>query len=334
MYAELAAARFAFGAIGLFPLETSLKIGASFAAALGRLIKRLNFVGHRNLELALPELSASQHEKILDGCFASLGRQLGLVSHFKNFTPEDVRNLLDVEGKENFDKAHAGGKGVLFFTGHFGSWEIFNLVPPAFGHTMSILVRRIDNPLVENFMENLRTRFGCRTIDKKTSARAMFRLLQSGEILGIVADLNMQEREGIFVDFFGIPASTTTSVARLALRTEAVVLPAFAIWQQDKKKYLMKVCAPIEIPAGGDTPENVAIVTQSVTNKIEEFVRKYPEQWMWIHKRWNTRPSGEPNLYAKDFKSQKSKIKGQMSEVRGQNPSSEIESPKNLESQT
>ena len=137
----------------------------------------------------------------------------------------------------------------------------------------------------------------------------MFRLLNAGEILGIVADLNAQEREGVFVDFFGIPASTTTSVARLALRTDAIVLPAFAIWQKDKKKYLLKVCEPVEMPAGGDTTENVRILTQAVTKKIEEFVSKYPEQWMWIHKRWNTRPPNEPNLYAKDFQVQSSKFK-------------------------
>lgn len=297
MYAEFWAVRLVVGTVGLFPLEASMKIGASLAAALAKLLKSLRFVAHRNLELALPEAPPDSREEIIDGCFESLGRQLGLVAHFKDFTPADVRALLDVEGKENFDRAYSAGRGVLFFTGHFGSWEIFNLVPPAFGHTMSILVRRIDNPLIENFIESVRTRFGCRTLDKKTSARQMFRLLQNGEILGIVADLNAQEREGVFVDFFGIPASTTTSVARLALRTNAIVLPAFAIWQADKKKYLMKICAPVELPTGGDSTENVQIVTRRVTHKIEEFVRKYPEQWMWIHKRWNTRPKGEPDLY-------------------------------------
>ena len=301
---ELFAVRFLLGAIGLFPLSVSIKIGEVFAKIPFRFLKRLRFVGLRNLELALPELSEKQHDEILKGCFESLGRQLGLVSHFKKFTHEDVRGLLDVEGRENFDKAHATGRGILFFTGHFGSWEIFNLVPPAFGYVMNILVRRIDNPLVENFVDTLRTRFGCRTIDKKTSARQMFRLLQTGEILGIVADLNVQERDSVFVDFFGVLASTTTSVARLALRTNAIVLPAFAIWQKDKRKYLLKVCEPIETPASGDTKENVQILTQRVTSKIEEFVRRFPEQWMWIHKRWNTRPAGEPNLYAKDFQVQ------------------------------
>ncbi|MGI8494485.1 MAG: lysophospholipid acyltransferase family protein, partial [Pyrinomonadaceae bacterium] len=185
---------------------------------------------------------------------------------------------------------------------------------PAFGFDWSVLVRRIDNPLIESLVESLRTRHGSRTIDKKTSARGMLRLLQKGERLGILADLNSQEREGVFVDFFGIPASTATGLARLALRTNAAVIPFFTIWQEDKKRYLLKVCPPLEIPAGGDTEENTRLLTQSVTSKIEEFVRLYPKQWMWIHKRWNTRQAGEPNLYAKDLdvKNLKFKIQNQI----------------------
>jgi KDO2-lipid IV(A) lauroyltransferase len=162
---------------------------------------------------------------------------------------------------------------------------------------MNILVRRIDNPPVENFVEDLRTRFGCKTIDKKTSARLMFRLLQNGEIVGIVADLNAQEREGVFVDFFGTPASTTTGLAKLALRTDAAVIPAFAIWQKDKQKYLLKLEPPVEIEKTGNHEADVRALTQAATKVIEKYVRLYPEQWMWIHKRWNTRPVGENPLY-------------------------------------
>lgn len=125
----------------------------------------------------------------------------------------------------------------------------------------------------------------------------MFRILNSGGILGIVADLNAQEREGVFVDFFGIPASTTTGLARLAFRTNPAVIPAFAIWQHDKKKFLIKLCEPIAIPEGGDNEENIHKFTQDFTSMIEEVIRQYPDQWMWIHKRWNTRPPGEPGVY-------------------------------------
>ncbi|MDQ3181503.1 MAG: hypothetical protein M3Q33_13410, partial [Acidobacteriota bacterium] len=204
---EYFAVRGVVGAIGLFPLKTSMSIGKNIGYAIGSLVPKLKKTGRRNLEIALSHLSADEKEKILRDTFESLGRHLGFVSHFRKFEREDIHNLVEVVGKEHFDKAHATGRGILFFTGHFGSWEVFNLLPPAFGYGMNILVRRIDNPLVENFVDKMRTRFGSVTLDKTKSARTMFRVLENGELLGILADLNAQEKEGVFVDFFGIPAS-------------------------------------------------------------------------------------------------------------------------------
>lgn len=125
----------------------------------------------------------------------------------------------------------------------------------------------------------------------------MFRVLERGELLGILADLNAQEREGVFVDFFGVPASTTASIARLAMKTGAAVLPAFAVWEEEKKKYVVYLEPEIELEKSADDEENVKILTQKITNFVEKYVRKYPEQWLWIHKRWNTRPKGEKGLY-------------------------------------
>jgi len=125
----------------------------------------------------------------------------------------------------------------------------------------------------------------------------MFRVLEQGELLGILADLNVQEKEGVFVDFFGVPASTTTSIAKLAVKTGAVVLPAFAVWEESKAKYVVYLEPPVEYRADDNSPENIKELTQKITNVVEKYVRKYPEQWLWIHKRWNTRPSGEKGLY-------------------------------------
>ena len=125
----------------------------------------------------------------------------------------------------------------------------------------------------------------------------MFRVLENGEILGILADLNAQEKEGVFVDFFGVPASTTTSIAKLAMKTGAVVLPAFAVWEESKKKYVVYLEPPIEYKKTENTDEDIKNLTQKITKTVEKYVRKYPEQWLWIHKRWNTRPKGEPDLY-------------------------------------
>lgn len=294
---ELVAVRSLLGAIGALPLATSMRFGKAVGRFLARTFPKLRKTAARNLELAFPDMPESEREKIALGTFESLGRHLGFVSHFNKFKLESARELTEVVGKEYFDRAHATGRGVLFFTGHFGSWEVFNLLPPAFGYEMNILVRRIDNPLVENYVDRMRTRFGSVTLDKTRSARTMFRALEQGELLGILADLNVQEKEGVFVDFFGIPASTTTSIAKLALKTNAVVLPAFAVWEESRAKYVVYLEPPVEYDANDNSPENIRQLTQKITNVVEKYVRRYPEQWLWIHKRWNTRPKGEKSLY-------------------------------------
>lgn len=294
---ELLAVQSLLGAIGALPLETSMRFGKGIGKFFAKRFPKLQKTARRNLEIALPELSAQEKEKIIHGTFESLGRHLGFVSHFKKFQHEDIRKLVEVVGYDNFESAHQKGKGVLFFTGHFGSWEVFNLLPAAFGFGMNILVRRIDNPLVESFVDTMRTKFGSVTLDKTKSARTMFRVLKKGELLGILADLNVQEKEGVFVDFFGVPASTTTSIAKLAVATGAAVLPAFAVWEESKKKYVVYLEPEIEYDANDNSDENIRALTQKITSVVEKYVRQYPEQWLWIHKRWNERPKGEANLY-------------------------------------
>ena len=254
---ELLAVRSLLGAIGALPLETSMRFGKAIGKFLARRFPKLQKTARRNLEIAMPGLSDEAKERIVHGTFESLGRHLGFVSHFRKFELETVRDLVEVVGKEHFDEARATGRGILFFTGHFGSWEVFNLLPPAFGYEMNILVRRLDNPLVENYVDRMRTRFGSVTLDKTKSARRMFRALEEGSLLGILADLNVQEKEGVFVDFFGVPASTTTSIAKLAIKTNAIVLPAFAVWEEARSKYVVYVEPPIEYKAQDNSAEHV-----------------------------------------------------------------------------
>ncbi len=294
---EYAAVRGIVGAIGLFPLAASMKIGEAFGHIPFRFLNRLRSIGYRNLKLALPELSREEHERILRGAFASFGRQLGFISHLNSLTPQNLGENIEVEGLEYCKMAQAAGRGTIIFTAHFGGWELSHSIVAALGYPMNIVVRRIDNPKIEDLVGNLRGRFGSRTIDKKESAKAMLRILQKNEFLGILIDLNAQEHEGVFVDFFGVPASTTTGVAKLALRTKSVVLPGFPVWQKEKKRYVLKICEPVELPDTGDAVENIKVLTQRMTAKVEEFVRRYPDQWLWIHKRWHTQPKGSQVIY-------------------------------------
>ncbi|MGI8670254.1 MAG: lysophospholipid acyltransferase family protein [Aridibacter sp.] len=295
---EELAVRFILGSIGIFSYKTSLNIGKFFGRTVINLFPKLAKTANRNFEIAFPGISEAEKKRIVTGTFESLGRHLGFISQFKKFEEEDIHKYVEVVGKkEIFDPAEQSGRGILFFTGHFGSWEVFNLLPPAFGYQMNILVRRIDNELVENYVDALRTKFGTKTLGKKQAPRKMFKILQNGEILGILADLNAQLHDGVFVDFFGTSASTTTSIAKLAIKTDAIILPAFAVWEEEKEKYVVYLDPPIDYKKTDDLKADILDITQKFTKSVEKYVRKYPEQWLWIHKRWNTRPEGEEDLY-------------------------------------
>lgn len=283
--------------LGLMPRYLAVATARGLARSAYFFGGRLRRTGERNLELAFPNMSPDERSRILRASFQSLGRLLGEFSQLPRTTPEALRQLITCEGLENLEEAQRRGHGVILFTGHLGAWELSSFALSAFGYPMSFLVRRMDNPRIEPLVESTRTRFGNRSIDKRAAARPMLRILREGGTLGLLVDLNTLPHEGIFVDFFGIPASTTASVATLALRTKAAVLPVFVPWDKEKQRFILRIEPPLEIEATGDTEKDVQKLTSQFTSVIESYVRRFPEQWLWIHKRWNTRPEGEPNLY-------------------------------------
>jgi KDO2-lipid IV(A) lauroyltransferase len=295
---EYAAARTLLAGLGVMPRQASVAMGRGIGRIAYAFGGRLRRAGTRNLELAFPEMNSKERERILRGCFASLGRLLGEFSHFAHATPESLSRIIDCEGLHHLEEAEARGKGTILFTGHLGAWELTSLALSAFGHRVDFLARRIDNPLIEELVEKTRTRFGNRSIDKRAAARPMLRALSAGGTLGILVDLNTQPHEGVFVDYFGIPASTTSSVATLALRTDATVLPIFAPWDAERRRFILKIEPPVSVTQSGEQAEDIRALTARITKVIEKYVRLYPEQWLWIHKRWNTRPHGEADLYA------------------------------------
>jgi len=282
---------------GALPLGVGLQLGPpvgslAYFCAGGRLRR----TGEKNLRLAFPDLDDRQRKELLRGSFRNFGRLLAVFSHF-NRDAKSLKAFVDCEGLEHLDKAHTNGHGVVLFTGHLGAWELTSFALALFGHPLSFLVRRIDNPKIEMLVDRARTQLGNRTVDKRSAAREMLQTLRAGETLGILVDLNTHEREGIFVDFFGVPASTTFILAKLALRTGARVLPIFAPWDQKRGRFIVKIDEPLAVPRSGDEDQDVRQLTQSFTNVIEKYVRLYPDQWLWIHRRWKTRPPGSPPVY-------------------------------------
>jgi KDO2-lipid IV(A) lauroyltransferase len=296
---EYATARALLTGLGWLPRRLAVATGRGVGRIAYGLSDRLRRTGFRNLELAFPEMDQRERERILRGCFTNLGRLLGEFSQFPSATPESLRRIVECQGLENLEAAQAFGRGVILFTGHLGAWELSSFALSAFGYPLSFLVRRIDNPRVEEMIEETRTRFGNRSIDKRAAMRPMMRTLRAGGTLGTLVDLNTQPHEGIFVDFFGIPASTTSGLAALALRTGAAVLPVFVPWDEKQQRFTLRIDPPLSIKPTGDQREDIRQLTSLFTSIVETYVRRYPEQWLWIHKRWNTRPEKDTNFYAK-----------------------------------
>ena len=295
---EYGVVRFMLAVFASMPLRAALRIGASVAVCFSWCAGRLRRTGERNLEIAFPELSIGERRLLLRRAFGNLGRLLGLFSQFTK-QPENLLEIVDRDGFEYLAAAKQAGRGIILFTGHVGAWELSSFALSLFGHPLSFLVRRIDNPKIEAMIDRARTHLGNRTIDKRSAAREMMEILRAGETLGILVDLNTLDREGIFVDFFGRPASTTFMVAKLALRTGAAVLPVFAPWDKERGCFLLKVDPPLLIERTGNEQEDVRRLTQQYTRIVEDYVRRYPDQWLWIHRRWKTRPPGEPEIYVR-----------------------------------
>lgn len=296
---EYALARVVLGSLGLLPRSLSIALGRGVGRVVYCLPGKLRRTGERNLLIAFPELSETKRQQILRGCFDSLGRLLGEFSQFPRATPERLRQLIDFDqvGLAHLRAAEKNGRGVIFLTGHLGAWELLSFGWSALEYPISFLVRPIDNPRIEEMIESVRTRFGNRAIDKKNAARESLRVLREGGTLGILSDLNTQTREGVFVPFFGRLACTTAGIATLALKTDAIVIPTCAVWDKERKRYFFHGDPPVELVRTGDRQKDVEINTARFAEAIERLVRRYPDQWLWIHRRWKTRPPGEEELY-------------------------------------
>jgi KDO2-lipid IV(A) lauroyltransferase len=290
---------FACVILGFFsrlPLAVAISVGRSIGRA-AMVVPKLRRTGKRNLELAFPDLDENERARLLRGCFERLGRLLGVFSHFRDESAERLKQTIACEGMENIRNALGQNRGVIAFTGHVGAWELSSYAPSLYDYHFGFLVRRIDNPKIETLVDKFRAARGNWTIDKRMAAREMLRMLKKGEMLGILVDLNALDREAMFVDFFGVKAATTFVVAKLALRTGAPVVPIFSPWDKSLKKFTVTIGEPLNFDRTGDEEVDTLRATQLLTNVVEDWIRRYPDQWLWIHRRWKTRPPGESSIY-------------------------------------
>jgi len=284
-------------AIGVLPRPVARAVGIGLAQLIWLLHAKLRRVGMRNLEMVFPEMSRRERRKILRGVFTSLGRQLAELCLFPRYTSQNVSQVVIYDGFENFDRAAQLGKGVLFLTGHLGAWELSAFAHSLYGHPLRFVMRPLDNPYLDQLVRHYRTMHGNIPILKDDPVRELLRSMKEGATVGILMDTNMMPPQGIFVNFFGIPACTPSGLARIALRTDAAVVPGFTIWDPVLRKYRLRFDPALKLVRTGDNHSDIVANTQLFTKVIEDFVRRYPDQWLWVHRRWKTRPPGQPALY-------------------------------------
>jgi len=283
--------------IGALPRLLARMFGIALAWTVYILHVRLRWVGMRNLELAFPEKSRHERATILRGVFTSLGRQLAELCLFPQYTVENVSKIVVYDGFENFERALERGKGVLFLTAHLGAWELSAFAHSLYGHPLHIVMRSLDNVFIDRLARRYRTMHGNSTVDKDDFVRGLLSAMKAGETVGILMDTNMTPPQGVFVDFFEIPACTASGLARIALRTDAAVVPGFTIWDPVLRKYRLRFDPAAKLIRTGDDEADIIANTALFTKIIEDYVRRYPDQWLWVHRRWKTRPAGQPSLY-------------------------------------
>jgi Kdo2-lipid IVA lauroyltransferase/acyltransferase len=294
---EYAAAWTGLKALGLFPRSAARQVGAAFAAVAYKLRTPLRRAAMFNLNLAFPESSEGAREQILRGMIRQIGWMAGEFSQFPKYTAANISRIVEIDGAEHFDSAQRRGKGVLFLTGHMSAWELAPFAHALYGHPLHFLVRPVANARVDELINRYRCLSGNRPIEKNRSARAILKVLADGGTVGILADTNTSLEEGVFADFFGRPASTTSGLARIALRTGAAVIPGFLMWDAARKKYRLQFGPALDLVRTGDEDSDVRQNTARFTAVIEAYVRRHPDQWLWVHKRWKTRPPGEAAIY-------------------------------------
>jgi Kdo2-lipid IVA lauroyltransferase/acyltransferase len=294
---EYWAVRLLVGAVGALPRPVARAVGAALGQLCWTILGSLRRTGLRNLALAFPEKTEHEREQILRKLYTTLGWQIGEFCKMRGYTLKEASRFVRYDGLENYLAARDKGRGVLVLTGHLGAWELSSFYHSLRGYPMSLVIRRLDNARVDAFVNGIRCLHGNRVIHKDDFARGLLTAMHAGETVGILMDTNMTPPQGVFVPFFGVYACTATAMARVALRTNAAVLPGFLLWEESEQKYVLRFGEELELIHTGDTQADVIANTALFAATTEAYIRRYPEQWLWVHRRWKTRPEGEEKIY-------------------------------------
>ncbi len=294
---EYAAVWLLLKALGLLPRSLARQLAAKVAGILYALSPKLRKTAETNLRIAFPEWTDARRDAVTRSMVRNLGWMAAEFARLPKYSKENIEEIVVLDGNENFLAGRKQGKGVLILTGHIGAWELSSFAHALYGYPLHFMARPLDNQRIDALVNNYRCASGNQPIFKNESARVMLKILKDAGTIGILADQNTMPDEAIFVDFFGKPASTTTGIARVALHTDAAVVPGYAVWDESIQKYRLRFEPAMDLVRTGDVERDVRENTQRFTKVIEDIIRKYPDQWVWVHGRWSVRPKGEPPVY-------------------------------------
>lgn len=295
--AEFAAVSLMVRTLGALPRGIARSVGSAIGELAYYGLGRLRRVGLLNLQLAFPEMQPARREQVLKELYRNLGYLLAEFCLMPHYTPEQASRFIRYQGLENYLRARERGKGVLVLTGHLGAWELSSFYHSLMGYPMGMVIRRLDNPLVDRFVNRIRCLHGNRVLHKDDFARGLIASMRAGETVGILMDTNMTPPQGVFVPFFGIEACTASGMARVAVKTGAAVVPGFLLWEKSEQRYVLHFGEELPVQCTGDAEADAVSNTAMFTSVIESYVRRSPEQWLWMHRRWKTRPAGEEGIY-------------------------------------
>lgn len=267
------------------PRPVSLFIGRMLGYAFYALDRQHRRLTVQNLTAALPRRTPAEQRATARAVFAHFGSLLTELLRFSGLSREKMLAAVEFEGGERVEAAHAAGKGALFITGHFGYWELHAMAHALQFPPIGVVVRALDNPQLDRWLEDVRTSTGNMTIHRRGGLRKILRALQENKGVAVLIDQHIQTADAVVVDFFDRPAATTSAVAALALRTGAPVIPVFAVPMPDGR-YRMIYEHAVEPPADPESPDAVREFTQRCTDVLEMYVRRYPDLWLWMHRRW------------------------------------------------
>ena len=272
------------------PLNQALAVGRGLGWFYGSVIRYHRQDAIEALRRSLPEKTEAERRRILANMYRNLGMNVAEDLRLAHVTDEYLRDYVSWEGEAHAHDVLAAGKGLLVLSCHMGSWDLLCSIAPHFEYPTTIITKNIKNDSVNRFWMQARERFGLKFVPAHNSYRLCLSALRKNEIIGFILDQNMIRTEGIFVEFFGKQACTTPGLAFLSAQSGAAVVPVFMI--REANGHHRVIALPPIAPPPDRKPETIAAYTQQYTKVIEEMVRQYPDQWIWIHRRWKTVPAG------------------------------------------